>query len=393
MFRVIILTLALAVALAACSQPAQPAATGPTSLPAAPTLAPIAPTLVPTAVPPTSAPTLAPTAQPTVAPTAVLDLATRIDTFINRLMKQGVFSGVVFVAKKSEVLFAQAYGLADRERGTPNTLATRFQIASITKQFTAAAILMLQAEGKLNVKDKACAYIKPCPEAWAEVTIHQMLTHTAGMPLYFPDETRPATAEDLLASFRDKPLIFAPGDHFEYSNSGYVVLGAIIEQVSGQPYGDFLQARIFTPLGMADTGYNRPEGAIGYMGQAPAPATNLTVAFSAGGLSSTAEDLYRWSQALDDDTLLPADLRALMFTSYIQLPAPYEVQSYGYGWFIRSQEGALRQEHGGSIYGYRSEIMRFPERGITIILLCNREEPSDALLTAEPIAKWALAEP
>jgi CubicO group peptidase (beta-lactamase class C family) len=392
MFRVMILMLAFAVALTACSQPAQPAATGPTSLPAAPTLAPIAPTLVPTAEPPTSAPTLAPTAQPTVAPTAVPDLATRIDTFINRLMKQGIFSGVVFVAKKGDVLFANAYGLADREHKTPNTLATRFQIASLTKQFTAVAILMLQAEGKLNVKDKVCAYIKPCPEAWAEVTIHQLLTHTAGMPQYFPDETRPITLENLLASFRDKPLEFAPGDHFEYSNSGYILLGAIIEQVSGQHYGDFLQARIFTPLGMADTGYNRPEGAIGYAGQAPAPLTNPTVIFSAGGLSSTAEDLYRWSQALDGDTLLPADLRALMFTPYIDTDAPYK-ERYGYGWFISSQEGALRQEHGGGIHGYRSEIMRFPERGITIILLCNREEPSDALLTAEPIAKWALAEP
>jgi CubicO group peptidase (beta-lactamase class C family) len=321
----------------------------------------------------------------------VPDLATRIDTFINRLVKQGVFSGVVFVAKKGEVLFTKAYDLADRERGTPNTLNTRFQIASITKQFTAAAILMLQAEGKLNVKDKVCAHIKPCPKAWAEITIHHLLTHTAGMPQYFPDETRPIILDDLLASFRDKPLMFAPGDHFEYSNSGYVVLGAIIERVSGQPYGDFLQARIFTPLGMADTGYNRPEGAIGYAGQAPAPSLNPTVVFSAGGLSSTAEDLYRWSQALDGDTLLPADLRALMFTPYIDTGAPYK-ERYGYGWFISSQEGALRQEHGGAIHGYLSEIMRFPERGITIILLCNRDELSDPLLTAEPIARWVLAE-
>lgn len=383
----------LALALTACGG-TQPVAVGPTSLPAAPTLAPTtAPTLAPTA-PPTSEPTLVPATAPTVAPTAVPDLATRIDTYLKRLVDQGRFSGVVLAAKGGEQLFAQGYGLADRERETPNTPQTRFQIASLTKQFTAMAILMLQADGKLSVDDKLCAHIEPCPEAWAEVTIHHLLTRTAGMPDSFIDEEGPVAPEDVIASFRDKPLKFTPGDHWEYSNTGYMLLGAIIERVSGQSYGDFLQERIFTPLGMADTGYNRPdEGACGYFGKGLAKPANLTVAFSAGGLSSTVEDLYRWEQALDTDTLIPAELRELMFTPHVDLNVLSTPESYGYGWIIDSFEGKLRQEHGGSIPGYLSELMRFPEQGVTIILLSNTEDLGYTHLAVEPIARWVLAEP
>ncbi len=193
------------------------------------------------------------------------DLAARMDQQVRAYADQQKFSGCVLVAREGKVVFSKGYGLANAEYGIPNTPATKFRLGSITKQFTATAILMLEQQGKLKVEDAVRKYVDDCPGAWQPVTLHHLLTHTSGIPNFtsFPDYVRtmplPSPPAETLKRFRDKPLAFEPGTKFSYSNSGYVLLGYIIERVSGRSYEEFLQKQIFGPLGMSDTGYDHPE--------------------------------------------------------------------------------------------------------------------------------------
>jgi CubicO group peptidase (beta-lactamase class C family) len=174
------------------------------------------------------------------------------------------FSGVVLVARKGQVLFQKAYGLANREHGVANKLDTKFRLGSVTKQFTAMAIMILSERGKLNVTDPICKYIENCPTAWSAITVHHLLTHTSGIPDFtdFPDndhyEHLPMTPLETIARFRDKPLEFVPGERFNYDNSGYLLLGHIVERTSGERYEDFLRKNIYEPLGMLHSGYDHP---------------------------------------------------------------------------------------------------------------------------------------
>src|SRR5579884_3801699 len=181
--------------------------------------------------------------------------AAQLDTYLTHLAKDGVLSGAVLVAQNG-MLFSKGYSLADKDARIPNTPQTRFRIGSITKQFTAMAILILQQDGKLHVQDRICLYIPNCPQDWQPITIEQLLTHTSGIPDYtnFPDFvatwTQPTTPEQLIARFENMPLEFSPGSVFRYSSSGYILLGYIIERVTGESYATFLQQNIFDPLKM-----------------------------------------------------------------------------------------------------------------------------------------------
>ncbi|HYY55768.1 MAG TPA: serine hydrolase domain-containing protein, partial [Pyrinomonadaceae bacterium] len=174
------------------------------------------------------------------------ELAPKLDDYMNAAVKAGRFSGAVIVAQNGHALLSKGYGMASLELNAPNSAQTRFRIGSLTKQFTATAIMMLQERGKLNVQDSVCKYVPKCPQTWAGVTLHHLLTHTSGIPdlLGFADFTRtmalPSPVADTVGRFRDKPLEFKPGDRFKYSNSGYVLLGYIIEIVSSESYEDFL---------------------------------------------------------------------------------------------------------------------------------------------------------
>lgn len=322
-----------------------------------------------------------PGSPPATALPASPGLATAIDNLLNDLAGNDQFSGSVLVAIDDRVILSQGYGLADRERAIANTPQTRFRIGSLTKQFTAMAILILQSQGKLDVQDRACEYLAACPAAWQEITIHQLLTHTAGIPNYtaLPGylETRstPVTPEQLLLRFKDLPLDFQPGAEFRYSNSGYIVLGMIIESVSGQSYEEFLQAAIFSPLGMADSGYdhNRSDLATGYANRSTlADAIDMSIPFSAGGLYSTTEDLARWSQALESEKLVSKDLLTQMFTAHARTPETTE-RGYGYGWYINDGGSRRWANHGGAIEGFVSGITRFPDDNVEIIILSNQQ--------------------
>ena len=306
------------------------------------------------------------------------DLQAKVDERLNAAVKANQFSGAVLVARDGRVLVSKGYGMANLETETPNTPQTIFRLGSITKQFTATAILMLQEQGKLSVQDSICKYVTDCPAAWQPITLHHLLSHTGGVPNFtsFPDYqktmTLPTTVEALIARFKDRPLDFQPGEKWSYSNSGYVLLGHVIEQASGQSYESFLQERIFAPLGMKSTGYDHnakvlPRRAAGYMPQGNtimnAHYLDMTIPFSAGALYSTVEDLYLWDQALYTEKLLSKKSLDTMFT-------PVK-NNYGYGWGIDSQQGLKRIAHSGGIDGFVTFIARYPEAKAVVIVLCN----------------------
>lgn len=333
-----------------------------------------APTVVSVSLPATAIPVVNTPSPPATLPP--------LDQFLSEQANNQLFSGAVLVAQNGQILLSKGYGLADRTRQLPNTPQTRFRLGSVTKPFTALAILQLQAQGKLNVQDLICRYLTACPEAWQAITLHHLLTHTAGipdlerLPEYAQIKTSPTTPLQTITLFQDKPLAFPPGTQWEYSSSGYILLGVIIEQVSGQSYEAFLQENIFTPLGMNDTGYEHDAAtlATGYANATTvADPIAMSIPFAAGGLYSTVEDLYRWEQALDTDELLPQPLLDLLFTPYAEIPQA-DGASYGYGWVISQQMGHRLIGHNGGIDGFVASLNRFVDDHVTIILLSNQQD-------------------
>ncbi len=314
------------------------------------------------------------------------DLTAKVDEYMNAFVKAKNAGGAVLLARDGKVLVSKGYGLANAELNVPNSSSTKFRIGSLTKQFTSAAVMILQERGKLNVKDAACKYLDNCPDAWKEVTIHQLLTHTSGIPNFtaVPDwKTKKVlnlTPAETLALVREAPLRFKSGEDYEYSNTGYFLLGLIIEKVSGQSYETFLKENIFAPLKMNDTGYDSgqilPNRASGYSrrGEAVTNAAyaDRSVPFAAGGLYSTVEDLYRWLASFDTEQILKKTSIEAIFTP--------DKKNYGYGWGIGSYKNHRLVTHGGSIEGFQSHIFRFPENRAAVIVLLN----SDSVLAQIP---------
>jgi CubicO group peptidase (beta-lactamase class C family) len=327
--------------------------------------------------------TLTPTAtstppNPIIIPPRVI---AEIEGYFEDWENKSLFSGVVLIAQHGNILLSQGYGMADRQQNIPNTPQTCFRIASLTKQFTAMTILILEEQGKLTVQDLICSYITNCPKAWEEITIHHLLTHSSGIPNltslpgYRSSRSTPSAPLETIARFKDLALNFPPGEKFSYSNSGYILLGYIIEQVSSKPYEEVLQEVIFSPLKLKNTGYdhNANELAVGYssmVSSLPADYIDMTIPFSAYALYSTVEDLYRWEQALYTEQLLSKTYLDQMFTQQLLLP-DNPVLGYGYGWLIWKGPGPRSAFHFGSIEGFASYIARYPDDRITIILLSN----------------------
>lgn len=346
-----------------------------------PTSGPAARVTSPASAPlPTTAP--ANDTQPLVAqmqPAAQLpsQVSAQIDSYLRSLADQGLFSGSVLVAQGGTRLLSQGYSMANYEQSLPATPGTRYRLASVTKQFTAMGIMILAANGKLSLNDSVCAYLADCPPEWRPITVQMLLNHTSGLPNYtdFADfaaiETSQVTPDQLLARFRFMPLGFTPGSLFQYCNSNYLLLALIIERVAGQSYGDFIQATIFTPLGMANSGIDPGDGGPlggtrGYAGvNVPTIALNASTLYGAGNLFSTVEDLYRWDQALYGEQLLPAQLREQMFSPGLQ--------NFGYGWKITDWNGHRRIAHPGNMSGAATFIVRYPNERLTIIVLSNNE--------------------
>ena len=316
--------------------------------------------------------------------------ADKIDKLLSTYSEYGQFNGTVLVAENGEVIYKKGFGLANMEWGIPNKPDTKFRLASITKQFTSMLIMQLVAENKLRLDVPISTYLPDYPKKTSDVvTIHHLLSHTSGIPNYtdfysfrdkMGDSHRP---EQLVKIFTDSSLEFTPGERFQYSNSGYVLLGYIIEKITGKPYGEVLQNKIFGPLNMINSGYYTNNAVVknkaaGYekLGNKYENAAYLDMSFpfSAGGIYSTVEDLYLWDQALYTDKLLPNIYRDQLFKKHISTGGE---TYYAYGWELgnlyvgNTNEQVETINHSGGINGFNTLITRIPTDKILIVLLNN----------------------
>lgn len=314
----------------------------------------------------------------------------QIQDLLSKYHEYGQFNGSVLVVENGEVIYKNGFGMANMEHEIPNTPDTKHRLGSITKQFTAGLILQLVEQGKLELKAPISTYLPDYTGPAAEVvTIHHLLTHSSGIPSYtsFPDffkeQSRdPYSPKDFVKTFADSTLQFTPGEQFDYSNSGYFLLGHIIEEVTGKTYEQVLQENILDPLNMKDTGYDHHDSilknrASGYErtgnGYANAPYLDMSLPYAAGSLYSTVEDMYKWDRALNTDKVLSEESRKLMFTPQI----PAGSSQYSYGWMIdkmpvgKTRDSVDMVGHGGGINGFNTLIVRFPEEDDLIVLLNN----------------------
>ncbi len=292
---------------------------------------------------------------------------------------QGKFNGSVLVATANEIVFQKGYGYKNAALKQPNDPNTIFQVGSVTKQFTSTIILQLQEEKKLSVQDKISKYFPNFPRG-NDITIEHLVSHTSGIYSYTNDGefmqkqvSIPHSRDQMMDLFKDKPLNFEPGTKWSYSNSGYSMLGYIIEKVTGKPYEQVVREWILLPLQMSNSSFDfthlkSPQKAVGYfsMGENPAeaPIVDSTVAYSAGALYSTVTDLYKWDRAIYTNKILNAENWKIAFTPIMS--------KYGYGWTIDSLLDRQFVAHSGGIHGFSSYIIRFPAEKVVIILLDNK---------------------
>jgi CubicO group peptidase (beta-lactamase class C family) len=323
--------------------------------------------------------------RPALTKSSNAQLADQVDRLFNSLVAQDQFSGSVLFAKDGQILLAKGYSMANWQTGTPATPMTRFYLGSVTKEFTAMAILLLQARGKLDVHKSICVYISPCPSPWQPVTVHNVLTHTSGIPELDTSQLSGASPAAWIASFDAYPLHFTPGSEFDYCSVCYQILGYVVQQASGVPYSQFMLQNIFLPLHMQATGfdatlyYSQGIDAHGYntwqsesdqLGWQMSPSWSFL--FASGLLYSNVGDLYRWDQALYTTLLFSQQTLNEAFTSYTS-NSLFAGSTYGYGWFIAKSPvpGHRLIWHDGVIDGFRTYIGRYVDDHITIIFLSN----------------------
>jgi CubicO group peptidase (beta-lactamase class C family) len=297
----------------------------------------------------------------------------RMDKLVQSYADAQMFMGSVLVAQHGKVLFSKSYGWADAEWNIPNSPTTKFNIASVTKQFTAASILLLEERGKLKTDDPVKKYLPDAPAAWDKITIYNLLTMTSGIP----DDGityEPGSPGGLV--FRERPLDFQPGGKWDYKNHNYFVLGRLVERVSGQSYADFLQENIFKPLGMNDSGLSSvvaiiPHRASGYWpaaeGMENAERLNFSGAALAvapsGGIYSTTEDMLRWENGLFGGKLLTA-------ASLRKMTTPFK-HDYACGLYARHVDGRLLIDYDGNNIGYTAQMAYYPEDELAVVVLAN----------------------
>ncbi len=326
----------------------------------------------------------------------------KIDSLILSEFKESNGPGGVFmVAQKGKPVYEKAFGMANLELDAKLSTNSVFQIGSMTKQFTAIAVLMLEEQGKLKVSDPISKYIPSYPNG-NNITIHHLLTHTSGIKDFTKMKglqdiaQKEMSPEQMVDFFKNDPVDFAPGEKFDYNNSGYVVLGYIIELASGETYEDFITKNIFNQIGMTNSYYatdrkiikNRAYGyhkkSYGYVNKT---VINFSVPFASGSLMSTLDDMLKWQNALNKDLLLNSKNEMKAFTRY-KLNDGKEIE-YGYGWHLKSINGIATREHGGSIFGFKSMAVYIPSEDIYVIGFSNCDCNSPTQLVKD-IAKISL---
>ncbi|MFH1196330.1 MAG: serine hydrolase domain-containing protein [bacterium] len=317
----------------------------------------------------------------TAQETGSSEIEKKVDDYLAPLLAEDLISGSILIAKGGQILISKGYGIANREYDIKCAAETKYRLASCSKQFTSMAIMMLEEKGLLSTQDTLSKFIPDYPNG-NKITIHHLLTHTSGvinyssLPDHYETWTKSHTIQQVIDRFKNKPLNFEPGEKFEYSNSGYVLLALIIEKVSGKPYEEFLTENIFKPLGMNDTGIDThtkiiKDRAIGHYnsGDGITQADYLYVQYTngAGSIYSTVNDMYKWDKALYTDKLISRKSIEKMFT-------PYK-DTYAYGWFVRDAFGKKLIEHRGGINGFLTMIQRFVDDDVVVISLFNYVSP------------------
>lgn len=319
-----------------------------------------------------------------LAPAAALAQADRkfpeqAEALLKDYVRDELFTGTVLVARNGKPIFRRGYGAANREWMIPNAIDTRYRIGSITKQFTSAAILRMVDENKLGLDDSINKYLPGLPARWEQATIRQLLAHTSGIPSHTSSEDADAqlmplkhTPQQLIDLLKDVPLNYEHGTKFMYNNMGYVLLGRIIETVSGMSYQDYLEQKLLKPLKLLNSGYDDGREVVGRLAQDYTDGPNDVVkgrlvhmsnAYAAGAMYSTVDDLFAWQQMLINGNVLSPASQTAMFTD--------GGHRYGLGWFIRENLSRKLYEHGGSIGGYSAMLAYYPDDKVTVIILSN----------------------
>ena len=338
----------------------------------------------------------APAARAQPQPPTRAGFAQRADALVKPYLEAKLFSGAILVAHRGRPVFRRAYGLANREWGVANTPETRFRVGSITKQFTAAAILKLAEAGRLNLDDPIRRFYPEAPAAWDRVTIRTLLTHSSGIPSYtnLPDyyariQRLEMAPREIVALTADKPLLFEPGKGFDYDNTGYILLGLVVEAASGQSYQRYLRETIFEPVGLKDTGYDDasvilPRRASGYRlgnGQLRnALPIASSIPYAAGAHYSSVDDLLAWDRSLFSGRVISVLSRRAMFAD-----AGF---GYGFGWYIGQSHGHRLWSHGGGINGFLTIKDNYPDDDLIVLVLANTETAPVQAMAREIAALW-----
>lgn len=332
--------------------------------------------------------------------------ADKVDRFIKEEMEKRDVPGVALtVIQNGKRAKTGAYGYANLEHNVEVTRDTVFEIGSVTKQFTAAGIMLLVQDGKVSVDDKISKHLKNTPPAWKEITVRHLLVHTSGIKSYTSIEkgfelTEHLTQEQFIKLIGAYPLESRPGEKYSYCNSAYNLLGYIIENGSGKSYWQFLGERIFGPLGMTTTTNRDPDLIISNRAQGYEKSRrsgnrvnrdyDVTDVFAAGAIVSTLSDMAKWDAALDGNEVLSAASKSQMWT-----PLKFNdgtSREYGFGWKLDASEGHKRIWHSGSTSGFTASFQRYPDDRLTVILFCNSGADSVASNLAEKVAHLYLNE-
>ncbi|MDP3656673.1 MAG: serine hydrolase domain-containing protein [Brevundimonas sp.] len=345
-------------------------------------------------------------------PVEVVEALPRLKAQLDRWGGSGQFTGGVLVARGDEVLFRQVHGYANRSQGQPLALNSRFRLASVSKQFTAAAILRLQDEGVLSTHDPLCRWIQPCPPAWEPIRLYHLLGHSSGIPdlmarpAWGVRRVTPASMEELTAESAQYGLQFAPGTRVRYNNAAYNLLGAVIEKATGKPLHDYLRTAFFEPLGMDDTGYDDDvsDVVMGYanlgVGPSEQPNANVSIIVGAGAMYSTLDDLLVWQRTLHGGHLLTPRSYAMMIKDHAPETTPDERgqprRDWGFGLFSNSLGRRVSPDfldrqiyHTGSWSGFRNLMTWQPDADVTVIVLSNNYHQRDAVFL---LSQQAMAE-
>jgi CubicO group peptidase (beta-lactamase class C family) len=329
------------------------------------------------------------------------DIEIKVDSYVQPYLEMKAFSGSILIARGGEILLAKGYGLANYELDVPNTPQTKFHLASISKTFTSAAVMILEERGLLVVQDRLTKYIPDYPNG-DKITIHHLLVHTSGIPNIndFPEYSDwsrlPQTTASLVEKVKNRPLNFEPGARYNYSNSNYNLLAYIIERVSGRSYGDFLKETIFDPLGMRDTAHDGRAAALVKnvaSGYTPAgtedlektPYLDWTIKTGNGSIYSTVEDLYKWDRALVTEKILSRAALDKTFTPHVD-------EAVGYGWFIGRRLNRRCIRMSGRSPGFQGEIHRYVDDDACVIVLGNNYSGAASFMIND-VAAIAFDEP